>query len=147
MNKILIIVGSVMGTAVEVANILRQELSYLGHEVKINSNFDSSDLNDPKEIILVCTSSTGMGDIPDNISPFYHYLTIKNPTLSDRFYGIVSLGDSSYPNFAEAGNIFDTALDKLGAKKIGETLTLDAILVDDYESEVKAWLKNWSLLI
>ena len=143
MSKIQIFVGSVMGTSLDVANSLSRELIALYHEVKTNASFKTDDLSLDDEIILICTSSTGMGDIPENIIPMYQYLINNFPKIHGRKYGIVALGDSSYPNFAQAGKSFDAALEDLGAVKIGETLFLDAILVDDYDAEAKDWVTNW----
>ena len=148
MAKIQIIIGTVMGNAFEVAQTVHQELSKENHTVTLNPAFSAGDLSDDNdEIILVCTSNTGMGDLPENILPFFVHLTNDVPNIVGRRYGIINLGDSSYPSFAEAGKTIDNALSDLGAQRIGEQLILDAILVDDYHQETIDWLNNWKTLI
>ena len=95
MAVIQIIVGSVMGTALGVAQTLQQTLANSGHQVSINTLFQRGQLNaDPKEILLICTSNTGSGDLPMNIVPFYEHLKNDYPMIAGRRYGLVNLGDS-----------------------------------------------------
>ena len=148
MAEVQIIVGSVMGTALEVAQTLQQSLIDGGHQVHINPQFRKGQLDaNPNEILLICTSNTGMGDLPMNIVPFYEHLKCDYPKLAGRRYGLVNLGDSSYPNFAQAGRTLDEAMADLGALLIGEPLVLDAIYVDDYVNEAREWVQNWSRVL
>jgi len=146
MAKIQIIVGSVMGTAAGVARSVQTVLEGFGHEVRLVENFEAQQF-DLKSIILVCTSNTGMGDLPENITPFYSHLVTQYPAIAGTPYGIINLGDSSYPNFAEAGKLMDDTLADLGARRLGEPLVLDAILVDDHEQEAATWIAQWQALI
>lgn len=148
MAAIHVIVGSVMGTALEVAQTIAQSLRAAGHEVRLNAAFQKAHLGqNPAEVMLIVTSNTGMGDLPLNIVPFYQHLKNDYPPIAGRRYGIVNLGDSSYPNFAQAGISLDEALADLGAQRIGEPLVLDAIYVDDHSAEALTWLENWSRLL
>lgn len=148
MAEVQIIVGSVMGTALEVAQALRQALAEDGHQARANPQFRKGQLEaNPGEILLICTSNTGMGDLPMNIVPFYEHLKMDFPRLAGRRYGMVNLGDSSYPNFAQAGKTLDEALADLGARRVGEPLVLDAIYVDDYANAAREWALNWSRLL
>ena len=148
MAEVQIIVGSVMGTAQEVAQTLQQTLSVRGHLVRLNTQFRKGHLDtNANEILLICTSNTGMGDLPANIMPFYEYLKNDFPKLAGRRYGLVSLGDSSYPNFAQAGKTLDEAMADLGAQRIGAPLLLDAIYVDNYSNPARDWAAEWSQLI
>ncbi len=144
--KIQIIVGSVMGTALGVAHAVKSQLASNGHAIDIIDSFQPQ-LLEEDSVILVCTSNTGMGDLPSNITPFYSYLISGTPLLSGRRYGIRNLGDSSYPNFAEAGKLLDSTLTELGAQRIGEALVMDAILVDDYDQEAAEWAAQWQELL
>ena len=146
MANIHIVVGTVMGTALVVAESLKASLESHGHHAKVSANFQPQAFLDD-EIFLVCTSNTGMGDLPENILPFYAFITQQFPKLAGKPYGLVNLGDSSYPNFAQAGTLIADALDDLGATCLGEPLVMDAILVDDYAQEAKQWCDNWSTLL
>lgn len=145
MAEVQIIVGSVMGTALEVAQALQQALAADGHPIRVNPQFRKGDLAaNPDEVLLICTSNTGMGDLPMNIVPFYEHLKNDFPRLAGRRFGLVNLGDSSYPNFAQAGKTLEEALADLGARRLGEPLILDAIYVDDYIKEAREWALDWS---
>ena len=64
MASIQVLVGSVMGTAETVAEAVAAELRQLQHTVTVNFQADVSDiLRDENEILLVCTSNTGSGDL------------------------------------------------------------------------------------
>jgi MioC protein len=148
MAEVQIIVGSVMGTALEVAQTLQQFLSACGHGVRVNPQFQKGQLDaNPHEILLICTSNTGMGDLPLNIVPFYEHLKNDFPKLAGRRYGLVSLGDSSYPNFAQAGKTLDEAMTDLGARRVGDPLLLDAIYMDNYSDQARDWAQEWSQLL
>lgn len=148
MAAIHIIVGSVMGTALEVAQAVQQIFSAAGHDVRVNADFRKGQLDEnPAEVILICTSNTGMGDLPLNIVPFYEHLKNDFPRIAGRRYGVINLGDSSYPNFAQAGKTLDEAMAELGAQRIGEPLVLDAIYSDDPATEARNWAQDWSKLI
>ena len=111
MAAIHIIVGSVMGTALEVAQAVAQSLRSAGHETRLNPAFSKGQLEqNPAEIILIVTSNTGMGDLPMNIAPLYAHLKNDYPRIAGRRYGVINLGDSSYPNFAQAGKTLDEDL-------------------------------------
>lgn len=145
MAQIQIIVGSVMGTALEVGEALEDTLAGLGHEVWLNPQFQPGQLTrNPEEVFLLCTSNTGMGDLPANIAPLVVHLSNDYPAISGRRYGLITLGDSSYPNFAQAGQTLDEAMADLGAQRLGEPLVLDAIYVTDPADEATAWALQWA---
>ena len=50
---------------------------------------------------LVCTSTYGTGEVPDNAKALYAVLGEQRPDLSKVRYGVVALGDSpTYPDDA-----------------------------------------------
>ncbi len=146
MAKIQIVVGSVMGTSLGVAKSVSMVLEGFGHTVELYEIFRKRHF-DPEAILLVCTSSTGMGDLPDSIVPFYSFLVQDNPNIAGMRYGLISLGDSSYPNFAEAGKLIDETLSDLGATRCGDPLVMDAIYEEDHEETAALWIEAWHQLI
>ena len=148
MSKIQIFIGTVYGGAEQVAEILSEELGKLGHEVSLNTYARAEDLaRDPNEIILLCHSNTGSGELPDNIQPLYLHLTRDYPRIAGRRYGVVNLGDSSYTTFNEGGRMLDAAFEDLGAIRIGEPLILDACSGDDEDALPREWVQHWATLI
>lgn len=145
MASIQILVGSVMGTAETVAEAVATELRQLNHEVKVNFQADVSDiLRADDEILLLCTSNTGSGELPDNIQPLYLQLTRDFPRIAGRRYGAINLGDSSYTTFNEGGRALDDAFADLGAQRIGEPLVIDACEGMDAEEESIVWIREWA---
>lgn len=142
--NIQIIVGSVMGGAEEVADLAAAQLIKKGFDVRVNTSFSVEDLNNPDEIILLCHSNTGAGDLPDNIIPLYLHLTRDFPRIAGRRYGVINLGDSSYSSFNEGGRMLDEAMADLGAAKIGESLVFDASEDQDKNAELTAWVEQFS---
>jgi MioC protein len=148
MSKIHIMVGSVFGGAEQVAELAAELLRNLGHTVNINTYARPQDLmQDPEEVILLCHSNTGAGELPDNIQPLYLHLTRDYPRIAGRRYGVINLGDSSYSTFNEAGQMLDAAFADLGAQRIGEPLVLDACSGDDMATLTREWVGNWAGLL
>lgn len=148
MASIQILVGSVTGTAETVAETVAAKLQQLDHQVKVNFQADAADiLDNPQDILLVCTSNTGSGDLPDNILPLYLQLTRDYPAISGRRYGVINLGDSSYTTFNEGGQALDAAFADLGAQRVGDPLVLDAREGLDTDEEAINWISEWVTLL
>lgn len=140
-----IVVGTVMGTAHEVAMSITEEAKKLGHKAHINTQFKAGDLTDVLEgeaILMICSSNTGMGDLPDNIIEFYRHLTNDFPRIAGKPYLQINLGDSSYPNFGQAGQTLNDAMVDLGAHSLAPMLTLDASEDENYDVLVRDWLNT-----
>lgn len=148
MSKIQIFIGSVYGGAEQVGEILGEQLIALGHEVTLNTYARAEDLaRDANEIILLCHSNTGSGELPDNIQPLYLHLTRDYPRIAGRRYGVVNLADSSYHTFNDSGRMLDAAFEDLGAVRIGEPLVIDASSGDDAATLAREWVQNWAQLL
>jgi MioC protein len=144
MAKILVFVGTVMGTAEGVAETLVRALASAGHSARLETSPRAKDLTDNKDALwLFCTSNTGAGDLPDNIQPFYEQLTREYPAIAGQHYRMIILGDSCYPTFAEAGHRLDAALADIGAVRDGEPLIIDAMTGEDPQAQAQAWLSDW----
>ena len=67
-------------------------------------------------VFLICTSTYGQGDVPDNARALYEDLQRKRPDLSKVRYGVFGLGDRTYAEtFNFGGKRFDDILTELGA--------------------------------
>lgn len=144
MTSIQIFTGTMTGTAEGVAEAVAERLKALGHPVEINLFPDGDALvRDPDEVILICTSNTGSGDLPDDIQPLYLELTRNYPPIAGRRYGVINLGDSCYTTFNEGGAALDAAFADLGAVRLGEPLVIDASEGEDPEALALAWLEDW----
>lgn len=143
MSTVQIIVGTVTGNALEAAQITADYLTAKGHEVRVNPQFNAGDLhNMEQEFTIICTSNTGMGDLPANIAPLSAHLATDYPKIAGCKYGVINLGDSSYPNFAQAGRTLDEQLLDLGAAPLIDMLIIDAIYDDDLTEALRPWLEK-----
>ena len=95
--------------------------------------------------VLVVTSTTGQGDLPDSIVPLFNDLQdMYQPHLR---YGIIALGDSSYANFCGGGKRFDALLQEQSAQRIGDMLMIDASEDPEPESVSNPWVEQWATLL
>jgi len=145
MAAIRILTGSVYGAALMTARKVKEELEADGHTVALLENPELVDITDNDDALLVCTSTTGDGEIPDNLLPFYVDLREQLPQQPGRPFGIIVLGDSSYGDtFCGAGDLMEEALLETAARKLGETLKIDALETIDPEDEAAPWAKTWA---
>jgi len=148
MASIQILVGSVYGAAEQVAEIAAEKLRELGHQVTLNTYARAEDLvRDADEVLLLCHSNTGAGELPDNIEPIYLHITRDYPRIANKRYGVINLADSSYNTFNEAGRMLDAAFADLGAVRIGEPLIIDACSGDNPATLTTDWVNDWAKLL
>ncbi len=149
MAEILIVVGSESGNARLVADGVREALLRAGHRVELAPDRDCAGLRlDRRDVLLVCTSTHGLGDWPENIAPFARSLDERRPDLSGLRYGVIALGDRTYgETFCLAGRRLDEALRRLGARRLGERLEIDACRQPLPDEDALAWLRGWVRLL
>ena len=144
MAQIDIVVGSVYGAAMLVAETLAAELARQGHKTALYEEARLEDI-DPGRFLLLVSATTGQGDIPPNLQPFANDLAERAPWLKGLRYALVAMGDSSYDHFCGAGRRLDSQLQELGATAVVPRLELDATLHDEPERVALAWLKSWHI--
>ena len=144
MAKIQILVGTVNGTAWQTATAVAHVLNHQGHQVRVTSEPTAQDLQqDPEEVLLVCCSTTGEGELPRNIYPLFLALDDQAVDIKDRRYGVIALGDSGYRHFAQGGYMMENALYQCGAKRVGEICILDAKTVANHPLAAAQWANHW----
>jgi MioC protein len=146
--KITILVGTMTGTAHLVAQEL--ELAWDDGETEVATlmmdGLDSSVFSRPG-VFLVCTSTYGQGDVPDNAKALYADLRDKRPNLAHVRYGVFGLGDRTYAEtFNFGGKRFDDLLAELGAQRIGERVQHDASSGVLPEETAQEWGADWLTL-
>ncbi|MFM5838017.1 flavodoxin [Aeromonas rivipollensis] len=142
MADIDILVGTVYGSAMLVAETLRDHLQAQGHVCQL---FDEAELTDidPSRFLLIISATTGQGDIPPNLQPFATALADRAPYMKGWRYALIAMGDSSYEHFCGAGRRLDELLQELAADALVPHLEIDATLEDEPEVAALAWLKSW----
>lgn len=143
--KLTILVGTMTGTAQLVAQEL--ELAWDGEGVAVETllmdDLDAS-VFAREGVFLVCTSTYGQGDVPDNAKKFHDDLAAKRPDLSHVRYGVFGLGDRTYAEtFNFGGMKFDALLGDLGAQRIGERVQHDASSGVLPEEKAEEWAAGW----
>lgn len=148
MASILILVGTESGNAQMVADTLQEELGRSGHTVEVRSEGDSLDGLDGEQVVLICTATHGLGELPDNIIPLHDALKQQRPDLSKLRYGVIALGDQTYnETFCNGGKTMDRLFAELGATRIGERLEIDACTQPLPDEDAVEWAKEWVTLL
>ncbi|EJD6334067.1 TPA: flavodoxin [Proteus mirabilis] len=146
MMNIGIFVGTVYGNALAVAEEAQRIL--LEHKYQANI-YEEGTLADWQKYstVLVISSTTGQGDLPDTIAPLFYELRDNVGYQPNLHYGLIALGDSSYDNFCGAGMQFEALLQEHQAKRIGEILKIDSMDIAEPEVFAINWLENWATLL
>lgn len=149
MANILIIVGTESGNAQMCADHLADNLPSLGHEIEVVGDADVGGVEfDGREVVLVCTSTHGDGELPDNVMPLAERLRSDAPDLSALRYGVIALGDQTYrATFCKAGKDMDALFASCGAQKVGERLEIDACTQPLPDEEALNWAQEWVTLL
>lgn len=144
-RRITILAASQTGNARRVAEALRLRLESIGLESQLYSAADYKSKNlSQEDIVLLVASTQGEGEPPEEAIPLYKFLFGKKaPDLSQLSYAVLALGDSSYPDFCQAGKDFDAQLAKLGATRLGDRGDCDL----DYQADADAWSDQVSTLV
>jgi len=143
--QITILVGTMTGTADMVAQEVQQAMESAGHQATIEmmDNLDAS-IFGRGGTFLICTSTYGNGDVPDNAQQLFSSLETEKPNLANVTYGIIALGDTTYKDtFCQGGKRFDQLLTELGARRAGEMLMHDASSGTLPEELAAQWVVPW----
>lgn len=143
--ELTILVGTMTGTAQLVAQEIELTLDD-GDTLVRTRAMDGLDASvfSAGRLFLICSSTYGQGDVPDNAKNLYESLRSMRPDLSGVQYGVVALGDRTYAEtFCNGGRRFDAILSELGARRIGEMMLHDASAGTMPEELAAAWAVDW----
>jgi len=135
-----VLFGSQTGTAEGLAKKLVKTLKKGNFEPNMQDmgSYDREQL--PKEKnLLVITSTYGDGEPPDSALELHTWLmSDEAPKLDEVNFSVLSLGDSSYPDFCQCGTEFDTRFEELGASRIYQRVDVDV----DPDEPYAEWSKG-----
>ncbi|MDR6915242.1 MioC protein [Pseudomonas sp. 3296] len=143
--KVAIISGSVYGTAEEVARHAARILKAAGHETLHNPRASLADvLAFEPQAFLAVTSTTGMGELPDNLQPLYSMIRDQLPGAWRGLPGaVIALGDASYGDtFCGGGEQMRELFGELGLREVLPMLRLDASETVTPETDAEPWLAD-----
>lgn len=142
MQSVNIIVGSQMGSAEYVAEQLAEALEQQGIQVQLHEQPVFDDIDQQDTIWLLCTSTYGAGDYPENLLPFVESIN-QQADLKGLKYSVIGLGDTSYDTYNYAGRNLDELLANKGANRVAERLELNILDEALPEDTALAWLPSW----
>ncbi|MBV2133762.1 flavodoxin domain-containing protein [Pseudomonas sp. MAP12] len=142
MLEVAILSGSAFGAAEEVARHAEQQLTAAGlaacHLPDIG--LDALLALDP-QALLVVTSTTGMGEVPDDLQALLDEIEAWQPDWRGRPVAVIGLGDSCYgENFCAAALQAHALLLKLGMRDVQSQLQLDASETVTPAEDAEPWL-------
>ena len=141
--KVAILSGSVYGTAEEVARHAADLLKAAGFEAWHNPRADLAQVQAfAPQALLAVTSTTGMGELPDNLQPLYSSIRDRLPGAWRGLPGaVIGLGDASYGDtFCAGGKLMRELFGELGVSEVLPMLRLDASESVTPEADAEPWL-------
>lgn len=138
-RKITVISASQTGNAAGIAKQLTEKLKGEKLDVTLVSAGGYKARQLPKEdIVVIVTSTQGEGEAPEEAIPLRHFLFGKKaPKMEGVSFAVFSLGDSSYPDFCQAGKDFDEQLAALGGERLVDRGDADL----DYQATADSWIE------
>ena len=138
-NKITIAYGTETGNSKKLATNFAATAKKNGINAKLVS-LDQYRLNDlsKEEYFFTIISTQGDGEPPAAAKKFYDHIHQNGFKVNHLKYGVLALGDTSYPLFCKAGEDVDAQLQKLGGERIVSLHKCDT----DYENEAGSWFSE-----
>ena len=143
--KVAILSGSVYGTAEEVARHAEEILKDAGFNAWHNARATLSDVQAfAPDAFLAVTSTTGMGELPDNLQPLYSTIRDQLPAAWRGLPGaVIGLGDASYGDtFCGGGEQMRELFAEMGIREVQPMLRLDASESVTPEADAEPWLAD-----
>lgn len=138
-KKITIAYGTETGNSKKVATEFAVKAKKKGIVAKLVS-LDQYKLNDlsKEEYFFTVISTQGEGEPPVGAKKFYDHIHNNGFKVSQMKYGVLALGDTSYPLYCKAGEDVDIQLNKLGGQRIVPLQKCDV----DFEQDADAWFEH-----
>lgn len=135
-DKITIVYGTETGNAKKLSTDFATKAKKNGIKVKL-TGLDQYRINDltKEEYLFIVISTQGEGEPPLSAQKFYDHIHKNELRFEKLKYGVLALGDTSYPLFCKAGEDVDVQLERLGGHKVIPTLKADT----DYEDIANEW--------
>jgi sulfite reductase (NADPH) flavoprotein alpha-component len=135
-NKITIAFGTETGNSKKLASLFAAKAKKVGINAKM-ADLNQYRLNDlqKEEYFIAIVSTHGDGEPPAAAKKFFDHIHANGSKLEKMNYGVLALGDTSYPLFCKAGEQVDLQLSKMGAQRLVPLQKCDT----DFEADAEAW--------
>jgi flavodoxin I len=129
----IIVYSSMTGTTESMAETIGKKIMQSGETVIIKDAIEvfATDLSS-YDRILIGSYTWGDGDLPDEMAALYDELSEID--LTGKMAAVFGPGDSTYPHFANAVDLWENALKKQGAEILAEGLKVDRWATVDTET-------------
>ena len=144
--NLVIVSGTVFGAAEEVAQHAAQLLAEAGLNVTYQARISYSELValEPDALLFV-TSTTGMGELPEDLQPLAAALRDQPPEWHGLLGAVIALGDACYgEDFCAGGEMIRELYEELGVVELQDMLRLDASESVTPESDAETWLAEFA---
>jgi sulfite reductase (NADPH) flavoprotein alpha-component len=138
-NKMTIAYGTETGNAKKIATDLASRAKKSGINAKLIS-LDQYRLQDlaKEEYFFTVVSTHGDGEPPVAAKKFHDYIHHNGFKVEQLKYGVLALGDTSYPLFCKTGEEIDEQLQKLGGQRITPLRKCDV----EFDEDANAWVEG-----
>lgn len=135
-QKITIAYGTETGNSKKLAADFASQAKKVGINARLVS-LDQYRLNDlaKEEYFFTIISTQGEGEPPSTAKKFYDHIHQPSVKLAQLKFGVLALGDTSYPLFCKAGEDVDSQLQQRGGQRITPLRKCDT----DYTQEAAGW--------
>ena len=138
-GKLLVLFGTETGNAEDLAfDAGKSSADYdLEAEVKGMDEVSLDDMKSCKRLIICC-STWGEGDQPDNAQDLYDAVEeSEDGSLSGVNFAVLALGDTAFEMFCQSGIEWDIILEQKGGTRINNRVECDT----DYEDDAEEWIQ------
>lgn len=138
-KKITLTYGTETGNAKKLATQFAAVAKKKGINVKL-TGLDQYRLTDlaKEEYLFTVISTQGDGEPPATAKKFYDHIHQQTLSLQHLQFGVLGLGDTSYPLFCQAAEDVDKQLAKLGGRRILPLVKCDT----DFEADANQWFEQ-----
>jgi flavodoxin I len=141
--NILIIYATYSGSTGEAIQLVSGELTKAGHTVTVKTPTETTVQNCmPSEFLILASPSWDYegkeGQPHEDFQTFFK--TLDQTQFLGKPYAVLGLGDTAYPHYCGAVDIFEEFMNTRGAKKAAESLRIDKYFSShDNPQKVTTW--------
>jgi MioC protein len=151
MARILLLTGTVTGNADRLSDSIQQRMEAAGYDVVRPEIPDYRHFEEAPDAVLVCTATTGHGDLPEELAFVFGLLDQRPPrAMAGTPYGVLGLGDRSYQDsFCAAAETADSFLEGIGGYRLQPALLINTPdhAGEGLEKPALDWLDGWLELL
>lgn len=144
--NVVIVSGTVFGAAEEVAHHAAELLVEAGLNITYKPRLSYSELLalEP-DVLLFVTSTTGMGELPENLQPLVNALREQPAQWAGLLGAVIGLGDACYgEDFCAGGEMIRELYAELGIVELQDMLRLDASETVTPTDDAEPWLVEFA---